>query len=112
MLISLDLTFPRHQNPTPHLSWYYSLLPKSFPSCPLFWSDDDLYLLLGTYLLFQIEERKANIARDYSEVVKYCSEFSSLCSLEEFTLLRMLIASRNFSIEVNGTTVTLRIIQL
>lgn len=37
---------------------YYSTLPKSLNSCPIFWSDDDLCLLLGSYLLIQIEDRK------------------------------------------------------
>jgi hypothetical protein len=72
----------------------------------VFWSDDDLYLLLGSYLLVQTEERKANISRDYDEVVRLCPIISSLCSREEFLVLRMIVASRNFSIDINGRTVS------
>jgi hypothetical protein len=96
----------RKQNPNSAHRFYYSLLPSSLPSCPAFWSDDDLYLLLGSYLLIQTEERKVNLARDYDEAVRVCPVFASLCSQQEFLLLRMIVASRNFSIEINGTTVS------
>jgi histone-lysine N-methyltransferase SETD3 len=37
---------------------YYDLLPPTLSNMPIFWSDEELGALKGSYLLTQIDERK------------------------------------------------------
>jgi hypothetical protein len=41
---------------------YYDILPKTLNNMPIFWSDDELAYLEGSYILTQIEERKVRRA--------------------------------------------------
>ena len=40
---------------------YYSILPTSFDTMPMFWSQEELKWLKGSHMLRQIEERRRNI---------------------------------------------------
>jgi hypothetical protein len=80
---------------------YYRMLPESYPSMPIFWSAEELAWLEGSFLLTQVADRKANIAADYEAICRAAPEMASF-SLDEFSWGRMMVASRNFGIVVDG----------
>lgn len=80
---------------------YYDVLPKSFPSMPLFWDREQLAWLRGSHLLAQVADRKRNLESDYREICRVSPDFARF-SLHRFTVARMVVASRNFGIVVDG----------
>jgi len=89
-------------DPASHFSPYYALLPSSFPSMPLFWGPEELSWLSGSYLLEQVEDRRRNIQLDYRLITGRVPELGGLFTLDEFLWARMIVASRNFGITVDG----------
>ncbi len=49
---------------------YYRILPSKFDNVPIFWDEEQLGWLKGSYMLQQIEDRKANIRADYEEICR------------------------------------------
>jgi hypothetical protein len=45
---------------------YYDILPATLNNMPIFWSEEELSLLKGSYLLTQIHERNLAIENDYN----------------------------------------------
>ncbi|KAA0163153.1 hypothetical protein FNF31_02978 [Cafeteria roenbergensis] len=80
---------------------YYDALPKSFPSMPLFWPREQLQWLKGSYILTQVADRRRNLEKDYHEICRVSPDFARF-SLHRFTVMRMVVASRNFGIVVDG----------
>lgn len=78
------------------------ILPEAFPNMPLFWSDEQLQWLQGSYLLQQVEDRKANIKRDYEQIIRVAPEFKAIADLHTFMWVRMIVASRNFGVTIDG----------
>lgn len=68
----------------------------------MFWTDEELQELTGSYLLQQVKERNDNIRMDYENIVEVCPDFEDIASLEEFKWARMAVCSRNFGITVQG----------
>ena len=68
---------------------------------PIFWNQDELAYLKGSFLLEQIEDRKRNMRADYEEIARVAPEFRRF-SLEDFMWARMVVASRNFGISIDG----------
>ena len=85
-------------------SWYqpyYRSLPDSFPNIPLYWSIDDLKFLRGSHLLYLIKDRLENLELDYRVLCEAAPSFAQF-TLPEFIWARMVVASRNFGIEIDG----------
>jgi len=80
---------------------YYDVLPRSFDSIPLFWGRDQLQGLQGSYLLTQVAERRRNLERDYHEICRASPDFARF-SLHRFTVARIVVASRNFGVVIDG----------
>lgn len=80
---------------------YYRILPQSFDNMPIFWTDEELALLEGSYMLKQVADRKKNIMADYEDICRVAPEFTQF-TLEEFTWARMMVASRNFGVDIDG----------
>lgn len=89
-------------DPSSHFAPYYNLLPTSFPSTPLFWAEEELKWLKGSYILEQVEDRKRNIHSDFRLITRAVSELEGAFSLDDFMWARMVVASRNFGITVDG----------
>ena len=89
-------------DPSSHFAPYYKLLPSSFPSMPLFWGQEELGWLRGSYVSEQVEDRRRNILVDYRLIVGAVPELEDLFTLEDFLWARMIVASRNFGITVDG----------
>lgn len=39
---------------------YYDILPMEYPNMPIFWGEDELKYLEGSYMLTQLSERKVS----------------------------------------------------
>lgn len=111
----LELDAPKHIFLMIYLLWdrafngddsffapYYAVLPKRLRNMPIFWSDEELEGLKGSYLLSQIRDRVQAITRDYRSVCAAAPEFASIATLEEFTWARTIVCSRNFGLMING----------
>lgn len=106
---------------------------------PIFWDEEQLKWLEGSYLLTQIADRKRNIKADYDEICRVrapggtvafvlffnaslclaslptnqsthrathpqvAPEFAELADLHEWSMARMMVASRNFGVNFRGT---------
>lgn len=69
---------------------------------PIFWTDEELKYLEGSYMLQQIEERALAIESDYAAICHIVPEFRSLVTIEDFRWARMCVCSRNFGLMING----------
>ena len=69
---------------------------------PLFWNEEQLEWLTGSYLLQQVSDRKENIKRDYEQILTVAPELAEIASLHDFMWARMIVASRNFGVTVDG----------
>jgi len=109
----LDLTAPKHcflalfllTDRRDSQSWYqhyYNSLPETFPNIPLFWDMDDIATLRGCHLLYLIKDRLENLEADYKTICSVAPEFSSVCTVAEWVWARMVVASRNFGVEIDG----------
>jgi len=110
---NIDLDAPKHiylmlfilidrKRPDSFFKPYYDILPPTLRNMPIFWDERELGYLRGSYLLYQIAERKDAIETDYQNIVEVCPEFVDICTLDEFKWARMCVCSRNFGITVNG----------
>ena len=92
------------KNPKSFFQPYYSVLPDSYPNMPIFWSSDQLSWLRGSFILQQIDDRRANIRSDYELISKAigAENMASIATFEDFLWARMVVASRNFGIVVDG----------
>lgn len=110
----LDLDAPKHIFLMIYLLWdrkvnnrksffypYYEMLPKTLRSMPIFWSQEELSELEGSYLLTQIADRNEAIAEDYHSICQI-APLGSICTIEEFKWARMCVCSRNFGLQIDG----------
>ena len=81
---------------------YYAILPRAFPSIPLFWTPREAAWLAGSHVAEQVEDRRRNILADYRLILECVPELAGAFSAEEFLWARMVVASRNFGITVDG----------
>jgi hypothetical protein len=114
-IADLDLDAPKHIYLMIYLLWdmktngpnsffrpYYEILPKRLRNVPIFWTDDELKYLDGSYMRVQIDDRKRAINEDYVAICDTCPEFGHMVSLSEFVWARMIVCSRNFGLLING----------
>lgn len=80
---------------------YYSTLPSTLQNMPIFWSEEELRWLTGSYIVQQIQERKAAIRKDYDAICRVDPAFARF-SLERFSWARMIVCSRNFGLTIDG----------
>ena len=80
---------------------YLDILPKSTSNFPIFFTTEEKKWLEGSPFLNQVEEKIADVAKDYNTIVTAVPEFTQY-TLEEFSHIRMLVSSRIFGITVDG----------
>mmetsp|Transcript_62639 Transcript_62639/g.75375 ORF Transcript_62639/g.75375 Transcript_62639/m.75375 type:complete len:633 (-) Transcript_62639:577-2475(-) len=113
LVSDLDLDAPKHiflmiyvlmdrLNPQSFYQPYYDVLPKNLSNMPIFWNDDDLRLLQGSYILAQIADRNEAIEDDYNAICDIAPELADIATLEEFKWARMCVCSRNFGLVIHG----------
>lgn len=109
---NLDFEAPKHiylllfllidgEKPDSFFRPYYDTLPQTTPNFPIFWSDEELEWLKGSYLLQQVEDRKRSIKSDYEKICGIDPTFRRF-SLDRFAWARMIVCSRNFGLTING----------
>ena len=81
---------------------YYDILPPTLSNMPIFWSEEEIDLLKGSYVQIQVSDRRLAIESDYNTICEIAPLFRSQVTLEEFGWARMCVCSRNFGIHVNG----------
>ena len=89
------------KNPNSFFRPYYDILPPTLSNMPIFWDENELNYLKGSYILDQIKDRNETIQEDYDAICEIAPEFSSIATLEEFKWARMCVCSRNFGLVVN-----------
>ena len=89
-------------NPKSFFKPYYDILPATLRNMPVFWNEDELSYLEGSFLLTQIAERNLAMENDYESICKVAPEFREVSSLNDFKWARMCVCSRNFGLVVNG----------
>ena len=115
LLSDLDLDAPKHIFLMVYLLWdrkvnghrsffapYYDILPPTLSNMPIFWSDEELAELTGSYLLAQIADRNEAIAEDYHAICDIAPELADIATLDEFKWARMCVCSRNFGLQIDG----------
>lgn len=88
------------QNPDSFFKPYYDILPPTLSNMPIFWTEEEIDYLRGSYLQIQIDERKSAIDNDYQSICDIFPSFARVASSEEFAWARMCVCSRNFGILV------------
>jgi histone-lysine N-methyltransferase SETD3 len=111
----LDLDAPKHIFLMIFLLWdlkvnrdnsffkpYHDILPKTLSNIPVFWNDDELEYLKGSYLLTQISDRIDAITDDYYAICQVAPKLQDIATIEEFKWARMCVCSRNFGLQIDG----------
>lgn len=111
----LDLDAPKHIFLMIYLLWdrkvngvhsffhpYYEILPPTLRNMPIFWTEEELAELDGSYLRHQIADRNTAITEDYEAICQIAPGLRRLCTLEEFKWARMCVCSRNFGLQIDG----------
>jgi histone-lysine N-methyltransferase SETD3 len=120
---NIELDAPKHiflmifmlvdrKNPNSFFKPYYDILPATLQNMPIFWREDELALLKGSFLLQQIEDRNIAIKNDYEAICSIAPELATVCTLDEFKWARMCVCSRNFGIIVALTLIFLFLLLL
>lgn len=91
-----------HKNPDSFFKPYYDILPQSLSNMPIFWTNEELSYLEGSYMIQQIQERSAAIENDYFSILSVVPEMALYCDLDKFKWARMCVCSRNFGLIVSG----------
>eukprot|EP00978_Attheya_sp_CCMP212_P010362 scaffold25095_cov51-Attheya_sp.AAC.1 len=111
----LDLDAPKHIFLMIYLLWdrkvngdksffkpYYDILPPTLSNMPIFWSEEELSFLTGSYLLTQIADRNEAITDDYLAICEIAPELAQIATLDDFKWARMCVCSRNFGLQIDG----------
>ena len=101
MYLSIFLCMERGR-PDSFFAPYLATLPTSFPSLPLFWNEQDLAELAGSYVLTSRAARLETLAGDYAAVCAAAPGFKSIASLEVWVWARCVVASRVFAVCLDG----------
>lgn len=117
---NLDLDAPKHiyimlfmltdrKKPDSFFKPYYDILPATLNNMPIFWSEEEMAWLEGSYLVRQTEERNEAIIRDYHAICGVYPAFSEICDVDEFKWCRMAVCSRNFGGVINGVRTSMMV---
>jgi len=112
---NLDLDAPKHIYLMIFLLWdrkvnadrsffkpYYDILPQTLSNIPIFWSQQELSWLQGSYMLSQIQDRNDAIADDYYAICQVAPSLANIATLDQFKWARMCVCSRNFGLQIGG----------
>ena len=80
---------------------YLAVLPKDTTNFPVYWTEEELAWLQGSSLLAEVRERRANFRADYDAMCRVVPGFDRF-DFATFSQYRTMVASRNFTIYVDG----------
>jgi len=76
-------------------------LPVHYRNMPIFFDDEELKWLKGSFTVKMIEDRKYSLKMEYDNIVKYVPEFARFHYLD-FFWARIAVITRVFGFEVKG----------
>lgn len=80
---------------------YIDTLPQHYRNMPIFFDDDELHELKGSFSLKMISDRKISLKQEYDNIVQHVPEFRKY-HLHEFMWARLAVITRIFGFEVNN----------
>jgi histone-lysine N-methyltransferase SETD3 len=80
---------------------YIDILPVHYRNMPIFFDDEELTELKGSFTLKMISDRKISLKMEYDNIVQYVPEFSRFHYLE-FFWARLAVITRIFGFNVAG----------
>jgi hypothetical protein len=80
---------------------YLDVLPQDFSGHPYFYTESELGLLNGSYMLPKIRWRNARVEFEYDQM-RSCLPESKMYSLEEYAWARCVVAGRVHSATISG----------
>lgn len=80
-------------NPSSFWRPFIDILPKKYSTMPIFFTDDELTWLKGSFALDKIATRKRELRREYDEIVNHVEDFKRF-TYEDFVWARVVIITR------------------
>tara|TARA_B100001063_G_scaffold246986_1_gene289096 strand:- start:5732 stop:6952 length:1221 start_codon:yes stop_codon:yes gene_type:complete len=80
---------------------YFEILPKDLSHIPIFWSEEELENLEASHLIKDILQRQEILKKNYDNLCKLPG-FKREFSFEDYCYVRIIVASRNFGIIIDG----------
>jgi histone-lysine N-methyltransferase SETD3 len=80
---------------------YLNILPVHYANMPIFFPEDHLALLKGSFSLEKIADRIDSLRREYDNIRRACPEFA-LFTHEEFVWARLVVITRIFGMAIEG----------
>jgi histone-lysine N-methyltransferase SETD3 len=81
--------------------FYLDLLPQDYSNFPIFFTEKEMTYLEGSPFKTQIEDKKAEIMKDYNQICCYIPDFKKF-SFKEFCEVRMAVSSRIFGVKIEN----------
>ncbi len=103
----LWVTFLLQEKRNPDSNWakYIDILPKSFETFPVFWSQEDLSWLDHTDLIRLIIDWHMKLKTDYETICAAIPEYAEV-PFREYQEMRVCVDSRLFSFRKDGVSTT------
>jgi len=80
---------------------YIDILPVHYRNMPIFFDDEELHQLKGSFTVKMISDRKVSLKLEYDNIVKFVPEFAKYHYLD-FFWARVAVITRVFGFEVKG----------
>ena len=103
--ISIFLIQEKH-NPNSRYKVWLDLLPNAYLDSPLFFTQEEKDLLTGSYFKDVIDEEIEGNEYDFGVLQRQVPGLKEEIQFEEYLQMQVLMWSRVFSMEVNGTETT------
>jgi histone-lysine N-methyltransferase SETD3 len=80
---------------------YLDTLPNAFPQIPLYYTDDELAQLKGSFTRFLIQHRRASIGQEYQNLCERVAGFDRFTP-QQFVWARLVVITRSFGFARDG----------
>jgi len=91
----------KHKGKASYWYPYISILPVLYRNMPIFFEEQELRWLRGSFTLKKIADRKEDLTAEYENICKYVPEFRQH-SQREFVWARLAVITRIFGLVING----------
>jgi histone-lysine N-methyltransferase SETD3 len=88
----------------PNSFWapYIKILPTKYRNMPIFYTEEELKHLKGSFTLDKIEDRKISLRTEYENICRAVPEFRRYTHWE-FVWARLVVITRIFGLVIKGT---------
>ena len=80
---------------------YFNIIPKKFNDFPIYWSDEKIESIKNTFIYEKIIQKKAG----FQSLFEKLKDYQPQLTFNDYKYIWTIIASRNFSININGERV-------